>query len=78
MSDDKLFTDFNCDTVVPYFCAMDHSESPRCTLCEDASASCAPNNAAAIAADAVTDITTFLLAKIKSSLRCSTRISAIL
>lgn len=68
MSDVSWLTDFRWETVVPYFWAMDHNVSPRCTLyVVDASASSAPSKAAAMAALAVTDITIFLFAKSISS-----------
>src|SRR5699024_12850427 len=61
ISSDKPLADFSWATVVLYFCAIDHSVSPRSTLCDAASTSCAAKIADAIAAVAETDITIFLL-----------------
>ena len=66
MSDVRLFTAFRVDTLVPYFWAMDQSDSPDSTLCVAASTSSAAKIADAIAAVAVTDMNIFFLDNVKS------------
>src|SRR5699024_12676581 len=73
ISSDKPLADFSWATVVLYFCAIDHSVSPRSTLCDAASTSCAAKIADAIAAVAETDITIFLLGTNAYTLRSEER-----
>src|SRR5699024_11178877 len=61
-SPDRLLIFINWETLVLFFCAIVHSESPLFTLYDAASASSAPTTAAAIADAAVTDIMNFFFA----------------
>jgi hypothetical protein len=67
VSDDRLLIDFSDETVVLYFCAIDHNVSPLLTLYDEASVASAPTNAEATAAVAVADKTIFLFANVSSS-----------
>src|SRR5699024_11072484 len=63
----RPFKSFNLATVVSYFTAIRHNESPLSTLCDAASASSAAKNAEAITAEAVTDMKIFLFDTLKNS-----------